>query len=66
MSAEDFLTKKNLLYLVGGLVLAVVLWNGFYYWEVLKWVDQKRIGEILANVKQQQAAQVAQPAPTAK
>jgi hypothetical protein len=50
---------KTLGTLVAGAVLAVVLWNGYYYWQLAKWVDSKRTYEIIqqANQQQQRAAQ---------
>lgn len=39
---------------VAAAILAILLYNGWYYWQVLKWVDGVRIQQALQQVAAQQ------------
>ncbi len=54
--------KRDLVVLVIGAVGSFGLYEGWYYYEVLRWVDNIRIAQAIQQA-QQQAQKQAQPTP---
>jgi hypothetical protein len=48
--------KGKIAYLLAGAVLAYALYDGYYYYQVLRWVDGVRIQTILQQQAQQKPA----------